>query len=476
MQAGLSGDSVVIEQNVLQQNLVVPRAAAFDAEHWPLTTGLLLGITLFAFENLAIVTIAPSIAEALGGMAGYGWIFSGFLLASLLSTVLAGEEADKYGPARPLMAGLVLFGLGLLLSGFAPAMPLFIAGRVIQGFGGGALITAIYIAVNLAYQDSLRPRVVALMSTAWVIPALAGPALAGFLAEVLSWRIVFWGMVPLAVLTGILTLPSFFRLEREASQAKPAGRKLPALGLVIGSSLLLSGLLILPQILAFVMVLAGMLLSGWSLPRLTPKGTLYLKPGLPSVIAARGLFFAAFVGVEVFLALMLSNIHGLSLSVTGIAIAAGAISWTIGSWLQERLEQRSARPRSFRIRLGTSLLTLGLTLQMLALYTPVLPLLITLFSWMLAGLGIGLAHSTSTVLALSLAPKGEEGSVASALQVADQFTSAVSAGLGGAFLALATGAGLAEEHGIAYAIVLSSTLGILSIVAALRIGAAKTNA
>jgi MFS family permease len=437
----------------------------FDNQHRGLTVGLVLGVTLFAFENLAIITVAPEIAEALNGITLYGWIFTSFLLASLFSTVLGGEWADRYGVSRPLILGLILFGVGLLLSGFAPSMFLLILGRVVQGLGGGAIITALYAALNLAYSDALRPRMIALMSSAWVVPALLGPALAGFIAETLSWRLLFWGIVPLLIVVAVLTLPAFRQLETKDSSPKES--RLPsALGLVLGTGLLLLGFTLSSKILVAVMVLSGAFIAFSSLRRLVPEGTFSLTAGLPALIATRGLSFAAFVGIEVFLALMLSEIHGFSSALTGVVIAVGTISWTLGTWLQDRLDKGNGSSRPLRIVWGTLILLLGLVFQIIVLLTPYFPLPLSVLGWLIAGVGIGLTHSTIAVLAFSLAPQGEEGSVSASLQLADQFTSALCTGLGGALLALAVSANWGEKYGILLAFVLNGCLGVSSIVAA----------
>src|SRR2546423_6306187 len=109
-------------------------------ERWRgLTAGLVLNVTFVAFEALAIATIMPLVVADLGGVALYGWVFSAFLLADLVGIVLAGELADRFGPAVPFGAGLALFAIGLLIGGLAPSMPVLVAARAIQGFGAGAI-------------------------------------------------------------------------------------------------------------------------------------------------------------------------------------------------------------------------------------------------------------------------------------------------------------------------------------------------
>ena len=79
-----------------------------------MTFGLVLVITLVAFEALAVATVLPAIEEELGGLRIYGWAFSGFLLASLVGITWAGGECDARGVVRPFVVGLTLFGVGLV--------------------------------------------------------------------------------------------------------------------------------------------------------------------------------------------------------------------------------------------------------------------------------------------------------------------------------------------------------------------------
>lgn len=433
----------------------IPTPRIFDAEHRTLTFGLLLGITLFAFEALAVVTIAPRFSAELGGTHLYGWVFSGLLLTSLFGTVLGGQLADSRGPGRVILLGLIVFGLGLLVAAAAPGMPVLIAGRLLQGLGGGALITALYAVVNLAYSDRLRPSLFAAMSSAWVVPGLVGPLLAGLIAEAVGWRAVFWLLLPLLAVVALLTVPAFGRFAVPvAVPGAPQGpSRLPqALGLALGTGAFLAGLT-LASWWGMLLSAAGGPLAFWSLRKLTPAGTLSFRRGLPAVVASRGLFYAAFGGVEAFLAFMLTRVHGYSEALTGVAIATGALSWALGSFVQARLDRRGAGAvqRARRIRSGTLLLSVGLSVQLVALFAPFYSLPISMLGWAVAGLGMGLAHATASVLAFSYAPEGQGGAVSASLQLADQFTSALSTGIGGALLALATRLSLPERSGVAWA-------------------------
>src|ERR1039458_2522597 len=104
-----------------------------------LTVGLVLTITFIASEALAVVTVMPVVARDLGGLTLYGWVFSSFMLGSLVGIVLVGRDAARHGPAQPYLAGLMLFASGLVVAGLAPSMAVLVVGRVMQGLGAGAV-------------------------------------------------------------------------------------------------------------------------------------------------------------------------------------------------------------------------------------------------------------------------------------------------------------------------------------------------
>src|SRR5499425_947009 len=181
-----------------------------------LTVGLVLTVTFVASEALAVVTVMPIVARDLGGLRLYGWVFSAFMLGSVVGIVLAGREADRRGPAVPFVAGLVLFGAGLAVAGLAPSMEVLVAGRVLQGLGAGAVPAVAYAAIGRSLPGPLRARMMAVLSTAWVVPGLAGPVLAAEVARLFGWRWVFLGLLPVVAVSGAVAVPALIRLGRSA--------------------------------------------------------------------------------------------------------------------------------------------------------------------------------------------------------------------------------------------------------------------
>src|SRR5439155_15716488 len=114
-----------------------PPSGLWAPQRRALTTGLVLTTTFIAAEALAVLTIMPRVAHDLGGLSLYGWVFSGFMLASLVGAVAAGRDADRVGPARPYLVGLALFACGLAVAGLASSVAMLVVGRCPQGLGAG---------------------------------------------------------------------------------------------------------------------------------------------------------------------------------------------------------------------------------------------------------------------------------------------------------------------------------------------------
>ena len=102
-----------------------------------LTIGLVALEFMMGIQYLVVITVMPRVQKDIGGIAFYGAVFGGFMLASLVSIPLSGRQADRDGPVKPFMQNLAVFIAGTLLCGLAPSMPLLAAARVVQGYGAG---------------------------------------------------------------------------------------------------------------------------------------------------------------------------------------------------------------------------------------------------------------------------------------------------------------------------------------------------
>jgi len=390
-------------------------------------------VSIAAFEALAVATILPETVREIGGLEWYGWAFTGFMLANLAGIPLAGDAADRTGPAPPFAAGLLCFAGGLAVAGLARSMPVLVAGRVLQGLGAAALSSVSYVAVARAYPASAQPRMMALLSSAWVVPGLIGPAIAAGVARQWGWRFVFIGLAPSTLLAGALALPGLRSLAPAASlrddQASTPVRDAALLALAVALTLIGGSEAGVP---AALVALVGATLALRQMGRLLPTGTLRARPGLPAAVAALGLVNFAFFAVEAFLPLALTEVRGADTTLVAAALTAGTLCWTAGSWIQARAAAR-VRRRPL-LRGGLACLLAGVVAAS-AILSPALPPAAVVAAWGLAGIGIGVAYPTGTLAVLEAAPKGREGQASAAMQIANALAIAIGTGFGAALLA-----------------------------------------
>ncbi|HET6380424.1 MAG TPA: MFS transporter [candidate division Zixibacteria bacterium] len=434
-----------------------------------LTAGLVFFTTASAFEGLAVPTVLPETLDELGNLALYGWAFSGFWLASLVGATLGGREADRRGPMPPFAVGVGCFALGLLVAGLAPSMEWVVAGRVVQGLGSGATAAMAYVAIALGYDAVARPRMIAVISSAWVLPGLVGPALAGFITQELSWRWIFLGLVPMLPLAAVTTLGPLQQLRADPADRTGDGgvaRVSDALLLVAGAGLVLGGLS-MRNLLALVAVPAGLLLAARPLRRLLPPGTLNARPGRPAAIVVLLLLNVGFFGVEAFVPLTVSSIRGAGPLIGGLALTTASVTWAAGSWVQARLANGGSR-RPLMVA-GLSLVVAGIGLTTSVLITGV-PVWVAALAWAVAGFGMGLCFSAVTLAAIEGAPAGAEGSTSGAVQLANTLGTAVGTGAAGAIVALGGASAMGLAPGIAISNLVMLVVCAVAIAAAGRVG------
>ncbi|HYX11615.1 MAG TPA: MFS transporter, partial [Candidatus Acidoferrum sp.] len=327
-----------------------------------LTVGLVLTITLVAFEALAVSTIMPVVAKELGGFDLYGWVFSAFFLGNLIGIVVVGLLIDRGSLVRPFVAGLALFGIGLAIGGLTPHMLVLVGGRFLQGFGAGAVAPTAYVAIGRSLPEDLRARMFATMSTAWVLPGVIGPAVAGAVAQYVTWRAVFLGLLPLIVVSGTLAVtglrsvppPDADHATAERAAGSDAARRLPrAVILAAGAALTLAGLSNPTPAVAIALVSIGLLLGIPAYRALVPPGTLRARGRLPSAILLRGVATFAFFAVDAYVSLLLVEWRGVPLAIAGIALTGATVSWTAGSWVQARYVTRVGAARFVGVGLTT---------------------------------------------------------------------------------------------------------------------------
>lgn len=422
-----------------------------------LTIGLILTVTIVASEALAISTIMPVVADdlAAGSRTLYGWVFSAFLLSSLVGIVLAGLLIDRGSLATAFVVGLSLFCVGLVIGGVAPTMEVLVAGRALQGLGAGAVPAVAYVAIGRALPEHLRPTMFATLSTAWVLPGVLGPFLAGVVAELFHWRLVFLGLLPLAAIAAAMTVPAIRSVrdgpgsdDERIAAARMSARLPLALALAVGSGLMIAGLTDARLVPGLPLFVVGLMLAIPTFRRLTPPGTLRAGRGLPAAVLLRGLLTFAFFSADVYVTLALEDWRGLSPVLAGVALMGATLSWTAGAWIQARVFHRlGARPL---VRLGFAVVAVGIVLFSAVLNLAV-PVLVGVGAWTIAGLGMGLSYAPLSLTVLREAPLESQGAATAGLQLSDVLGTSLGAGVGGALVAFGHREGHEEWVGLGLA-------------------------
>ncbi|MEU9030631.1 MFS transporter [Streptomyces sp. NPDC048383] len=416
-----------------------------------LSIGIISVIFLIAFEATAVGTAMPVAARELDGIALYAFAFSAYFTTSLFAMVLSGQWSDRQGPLRPLTVGIGAFAAGLVCSGTAGAMWLFVLGRAVQGFGGGLVIVALYVVVSRAYEERLRPAIMAAFAASWVVPSIVGPLAAGTVTEHLGWRWVFLGIPALVVVPLAIALPAIRRtasgpVDTSGAPAAFDGRRIRlALGISAGAALLQYA----AQDLRWLSLLPGVVGAALLVPAvlgLLPRGTYLARRGLPSVVLLRGVAAGSFIAAESFVPLMLVTQRGLSPTMAGFSLALGGVTWATGSWVQSK--GRTAPYREQLMVLGMVLVAFAIAAAPAVLVESV-PVWTLALAWAVGCLGMGLVIGSTSVLLLKLSPPQEAGTNSAALQISDALANVVLLAAGGAAFAALGGGAVGAGHAVA---------------------------
>ncbi|MFA5487666.1 MAG: MFS transporter [Candidimonas sp.] len=410
------------------------------------------GVALHAVNVYIVTTILPSVVRDIGGLAYYAWNMTLFVAASILGSALSPKTIDKLGLHRAFLLAIALFSLGTMGCGSAYSMPWMLAGRTVQGLGGGLLLGLSYSAVRLVFEERLWPRAMVLVSSMWGVATLAGPAIGGIFAQGGYWRLAFWMVLPFAA--GLAWL---VHAQLGGQRRGPrSGVKAPLgnISLMIVSVLLVSIASLSDSWLwNFAGLAAGLAMTAWigrldyrSQARILPSGA--YTPG--SVLASAYLcvcLLSMGVTIEVFIPYFLQVIHGKSPLAAGYLMALLSAGWTLGSFLSSG---RSRRTVDKLILLGPLLSAVSLAL--LAVLMPMGSLSEGSgrgFAWILplllgVGLGVGLCWPHLLTRIFKASPAGQESIASAAIITLQLYAIALGASLAGM---VSNAAGLTDPGG-----------------------------
>jgi MFS family permease len=363
----------------------------------------------------------PVVATDLDALGGYTWAFNAYIVASLFAMVVGGLWSDATGPRGPLIAGVVSLCVGAVIAGAAVNLTTLVAGRALQGFGGGLLIVAVYVLIARAYPVDLRPKAFSVLAAAWVVPSLVGPVIAGWLSDSVTWRAVFW-LVPFFVIPpALLLFPRISAHQGGTPHASTRRRLLAGVVATVSLVALQDGVLRMSALGAAEAGI-GLVLLLVAIRRLLPPGALTFRRGLPTSVMMRGVIASAFFSAEVFVPLALIETRGITTTQAGLILATSAALWATGSYAQSRLPGDS--DRSTAVRVGATIVALCLVTLPLSVLTS-LPPWIAAVSWAMGAFGMGLSIPSVSVQVMRLSPEADLGVNSASIQIVDSVLSVV---------------------------------------------------
>jgi MFS family permease len=438
----------------------------FAGSRGRLTTGLLILEALVAVEIMVVATILPAVERDLHGLQLYGWNYTALTLASFGAVPIAGRLTDRLGPRSILGAAITIYGVGLAMAATAPTMLVLVVARFVQGIGGGGLYVVSLATVAKTYPERIRPRVMALLASMWILPGLLGPPVGAVLTETVGWRWAFVAPLPLIAFAAVLVMPSLRGVR--VSEVESRLPVVASLVLMVGVGVLLGGLTHL-TVWSIPLCFGGLAVTIPSLRRITPPGTLTARPGIPAASAAAFLASAAFFATDGFVTLMLTETRDLSVGVAGIVLTAAAIAWATGSWWQSRVIGRLGTRRV--TALGAALIGIGSAVVALGLLD--VPVIVPYVGWAIGAVGMGIVWPTITLSVMGEVEEGREAGGLSSTILMDYLGVGIGAGLGGASVALADVGTLTIRGGLAGAFGIGTAAALFLMLIARRIPDAR---
>ncbi|HLZ28401.1 MAG TPA: MFS transporter [Chloroflexota bacterium] len=433
--------------------------------------GLLLTLLLPALDGTVVGTAMPRLLADLHALDRYTWLTTAYLLTSTVSVPIAAKLTDLYGRRPFLLVGGIGFVVASLLCGLAQNLPQLIAGRALQGIGGGVVTAAVFAAVPSLFSPAARARIVGLFTGTYGLAALLGPLVGGLLTDFAGWRAVFtinlpvgllalglvWAMYPDTRSTGYAA--SRPRVDVRGAATLAGGLGLLVLALSLGghdlpwTSPVLGGLVLLALASLALFVVAERRAAEPIIPLalLGSRGVGLATAGM--LLMAMGLF-----GATLFTPLYLQGVLGRSAAFSGGLLTPLMLAFVAASVLCGQLIARGARSRLTAL-VGMLLAAAGLAGLARLGREPADAALVG--ALIVTGLGLGTALTSFALTALNAAPPDRTG-VATGLTTTAR---AVGGALASAIFGAVLSAGLGTASGPAVmAAALQTTFGTASAV------------
>jgi len=373
--------------------------------------------TLFlaSLGNTVVAAALPRIVSDLGGLDYITWVVTAFLLASTIGAPISGRLGDMYGRKIVLQAAIGIFLVGSAICGLAENMATLVAGRLVQGYGGGSLIVVSMASVADVLPPRQRGRAQGWLSSVFGLSTIIGPLVGGYIVTSMSWSWIFWLNFPIG-------LVAFTVITLVMEKAPPSGKhKIDFFGAFLLATLLSCAVLVanlggavLPW--TSLPVVCLMLLAPAVLAAFIVVERVAAEPIMPpSLFSIRNFQVAnamnflvgmTMFGTIAFVPTFLQVVKGLDPATSGLFLVAMMVGLIGTSMLAGRFMSKTGRYKWM-----PTASTAFLTVAMLVLWTigPETPYWRLLLSLFMVGVGIGPTMSVSIAAIQSAIPVGDIG-------------------------------------------------------------------
>jgi MFS family permease len=405
-----------------------------SGERLPRFALICVGVWLNAAETLMTATIMPSVAADIRGYAWFGWVVAIYLVGSIVASATAGRLALRLGLKRSLALGGVTYALGCAAGALAPSIGFFIAGRLLQGVGGGWVVGLCFVAVTRLFPQGLWSRVLSALAGVWGVASLISPLVGGLFAQAGFWRGAFWlfaaqGVLFVIAAAALVPAPA----PSADEEPPPSGRisisalaTLTAAILAIGAAGLTAGLSasLLLATAGIGLLALFFFLNARSAAPLVPAEAADPRTGTGAGLMVIFCMCAGTASITAYLPALLQTLYGVSPIAAGYILVSEAMAWTVVAFL---VASRSSS--SVFIRLGGAGIVLGVAA--FALVTPRGGATMVPLCAMLEGASFGILWAFNIARLVANAPPDEQAIASSSAPTMQSIGTAVGSAASG---------------------------------------------
>ena len=419
-------------------------ASTIQRRRWAILSVLVVGLLAIVIDNtvlnVALKTIASPIAGLGASQSQLEWAINSYTLvfAGLLFTF--GVIGDRVGRKRMLMIGLVVFGLGSLLSAYSHSPSELIAARAAMGLGGAAVMPQTLSIISNVFEPQERARAIGIWASAVGIGVAIGPVLGGLLLAHFWWGSVFLINVPVTVIGALAVLA----LVPESRNPQPGKIDyLGVLGSIVGLVLLVYGIVqggdgaswtsagVLGPVFGGLAVLG---LFAWYEGRIDHPSLdirLFRDRRLSASVGAIALLFFGFGGVYFFTSFYMQNVRGYTPLTAGLL----TVPFALGQFVM------APRSAGLVTRYGARAVGVGgmmvsaLAIAGYASLGTASPIWILGVLFAIQGAGVGVAMPAATAAVMDVLPRERAGAGSALTNTARQVAVALGVAVLGSILA-----------------------------------------